>query len=450
MRLKKLPGPIGLAVLGLLAPALAATAPEAADSPTAHVPWSRQANLYEVNVRQFSAAGTLAAVDGQLARIHALGVDIVWLMPIQPIGTQNRKGSLGSYYSIRDYTAVNPQMGSLEDVKRLVAHAHALGMHVILDWVANHTAWDHPWTRLHPDWYKKDAQGGISPVIYHPGPHQEVWSDVVALDYRVPPLRTAMIAAMQYWITAADIDGFRCDIAAEVPTDFWVQARRQLGAIKPLFLLAEADAPALHEQAFDMSYDWTLFDLMRRIAQGKEDAAAVRAYLAASRERYPASALRMLFTTNHDKNSWEGSDVELFGASFQAMAVLAATLQGMPLVYGGQEARLEQRLAFFEKDPIAWKDLPLQDFYRALLRLRHDNPALAAGPYGGAAVFLETGNPHVLAFERVLQADRVTVVINLSAQPQRYRPAGAAPGGDLPTWGWSIRAEGGDHPAQLP
>jgi len=430
---------------------LVCAASQAADPAMEHLAWSRQASIYEVNVRQFSAEGSLRAVDRQLPRIHAMGADILWIMPIQPIGLEQRKGSLGSYYSIRDYTAVNPEMGSAEDLRGLVAHAHALGMHVLLDWVANHTAWDHPWVREHPDWYKRNEKGEVTAMVYHPGPHQEIWSDVVALDYRVPALRRAMVESMAYWIRAADIDGFRCDIAAEVPTDFWVDARRELELIKPLFLLAESDEPSLHERAFDMTYDWSLHDLLRRIARGDGDgdAGAVRTYLDRSRELYPPSAYRMLFTTNHDKNSWEGSDVEFFGASFRAMAVLAATLQGMPLVYGGQESVLDRRLAFFEKDPIAWKEFALQDFYRGLLTLKAANPALAAGQYGAPAEIIDTGNPRVLAYRRVLGENRVRVVVNLSSAPQGYRLSRDDAPASLAPWAWEVRARGGLQDADL-
>lgn len=324
-----------------------------------HLPWTRQAVLYQINIRQYSAAGTLAAVQSDLPRLKQLGVDILWLMPWQPIGQLNRKGTLGSYYSVRDYTAVNPEFGSLADAKAFVAQAHRLGFKVMLDWVANHTAWDHPWTRAHKDWYKLNAQGEIYPVTFNEGqPGEEHWDDVVALDYRSEALRAAMIDAMAFWVREVGLDGFRCDVASLVPTDFWVRARRELEVLKPLFMLAESDAVDLHSSgAFDMSYDWSLPDeVFKKVGKGEAGAPLLRAWLAKQQDAvtntYPADAYRMRFTSNHDFNSWHGSDAELYGPAFEACAVLSFTLPGMPLIYNGQESRLDRRLAFFEKDPI--------------------------------------------------------------------------------------------------
>ena len=244
----------------------------AADSPSPdmpHVPWSRQAAIYELNVRQYTREGTFNAAAAQLPRLRGMGVDILWLMPIQPIGQVNRKGTLGSYYSIRDYAAVNPEFGTLADVRAFVQAAHSLGMKVILDWVANHTAFDHPWTREHRDWYKLDAHGDIFPVTFNAGTAgEEHWSDVTGLNYDKPALRDAMIAAMQFWVRETDLDGFRCDVASSVPTPFWERARRELDAVKPMFMLAESDARDLHRSAFDMTYSWDLAALFHRVGQG--------------------------------------------------------------------------------------------------------------------------------------------------------------------------------------
>jgi glycosidase len=226
-------------------------------SSVVHPTWSRQATIYEVNLRQYTPQGSLSAFEAELPRLKAMGVDIVWLMPIHPIGTKERKGTLGSYYAVRDYTGVNPEFGTLADVKRLVARAHALGMKLILDWVANHTAWDHPWVHDHPDWYKKNEKGEIFPVTFGSGPDREEWTDVVALDYTQPALWRAMTDAMAFWLREADIDGFRCDVAGLVPTPFWEQARAELERIKPVFMLAEWNEPELHAKAFDMTYDTT-------------------------------------------------------------------------------------------------------------------------------------------------------------------------------------------------
>jgi glycosidase len=409
-----------LVLIGAAAsPALAAEAPPApAGFP--HVDWSRDASIYEVNVRQFSPEGTLLAVEQQLPRLSRMGVDIVWLMPVQPIGVKNRKGTLGSYYSVRDYKAVNPEFGTLADLKHLVDEAHKLGLHVILDWVANHTAWDHAWVQAHPDWYKKNEKGEIVSFVYDNGKELEPWTDVVGLDDRQRELWPAMIDAMAFWVRETGIDGFRCDVASLVPIPFWEQAREELTRIKPLFFLAESDDPELQRKAFDMTYDWALFDTLRAVAKGTTDAAAIRTWLEKPKKQYPEDAYRMLFTGNHDTNAWTGSDAELYGPAFRAAAVLAATLPGMPLVYGGQEAYYEKRLAFFEKDPIDWKRLSQAGFYRALLRLKKRNPALRNGAQGGPVEWLETGEPSVLAYRRERDGESVTVAVNLSGQQRQF------------------------------
>ncbi|RTL46724.1 MAG: DUF3459 domain-containing protein [Burkholderiales bacterium] len=402
--------------------------------PRPHAAWSRQAVIYQINVRQYSQAGTLAAVQADLPRLKQLGVDILWLMPLQPIGTLNRKGTLGSYYSISDYTGVNPEFGSMADAKALVAAAQKLGFKVILDWVANHTAWDHGWTQAHKDWYKLDAQGEIYAVTFNAGqPTEEHWDDVVALDYRSEGLRVAMIDAMAFWVREVGLDGFRCDVASLVPTDFWVRARRELETIKPLFMLAESDAVELHTSgAFDMTYDWSLpDDVFKKIGKGDAGAPLLKDWLARQPGKYPAQAYRMRFTSNHDFNSWHGTDAELYGDARQALAVLTFTLPGMPLIYNGQEAGLDKRLAFFEKDAIDWHVADLSDFYAGLVALKHRHPALAAGDHGGGLTPLPAP-ADVVAFERRLGTDALSVAVNLSAVPQ------AVGGLTLPAWGWHI------------
>ena len=414
-----------------------ANAADSAAPDMPHVAWSRHAAIYQVNVRQYSADGSFKAVTAELPRLHALGVDILWLMPIQPIGKLERKGTLGSYYSISDYTATNPEFGTLADVRALVRGAHALGMKVILDWVANHTAFDHPWTHAHKDWYKLDAHGEPYPVTFNAGqPDEEHWSDVAALDYDNPKLRDAMIAAMAYWVREADLDGFRCDVAGLVPTPFWERARRELDAIKPMFRLAEADQRDLHRSAFDMTYSWDLADLFKAIGKGSAGAAELREWARNEPHGYPASAYRMRFTSNHDFNSWHGTDAELYGDAWLALVVLTFTLPGMPLIYGGQEARLTRRLAFFEKDPIAWKTRELQPFYTDLVTLKHAHPALGNGQYGGALALLDVGNDQLFAFSRALGSDQVNVVVNVTRDAQAFRLG--AVDRTLPAAGWLI------------
>jgi glycosidase len=399
-----------------------------------HLPWSRQAVIYQVNVRQYSAAGTLQAVQADLPRLKKLGVDILWLMPLQPIGKLNRKGTLGSYYSISDYTAVNPEFGTLADAKAFVAAAHAQGFKVILDWVANHTAWDHPWATQHKDWYKLNAKGEVYAVTFNEGqPSEEHWDDVVALNYQSEGLRAAMIDAMAFWVRETGLDGFRCDVASLVPTDFWVRTRKALDALKPMFMLAESDAVDLHTSgAFDMTYSWDLADqVFKKIGKGEAGAPLLRDWLAKQPAGYPASAYRMRFTANHDFNSWHGTDAELYGDAYQALAVLTFTLPGMPLIYNGQESRLTKRLAFFEKDAIAWKTYELANFYASLVALKHQHPALAAGQYG-APVQLLRSPPDVFAFERRQGGDVVRVAVNLSKIEQSWQ------GHPLKPWGWHV------------
>jgi glycosidase len=341
---------------------------------------------------------------------------------------------------VRDYTAVNPEFGTLDDLRELVKGAHALGMHVIIDWVANHTAFDNRWTTEHKDWYLHDAKGEIFPVTYTDGGHTEYWTDVTGLDYNNKGLWKGMTDAMLYWVKEADVDGFRCDVAGKVPTPFWNQARDALDRVKPVFMLAEADKPELHEHAFDMTYGWDTKDIFKDIAKGKADARTLATFIAHPPKAFPPGAYRMRFTSNHDENSWAGSDTELYGPAFKAMAVLAATLPDMPLIYGGQEAGLDKRIEFFEKDPIQWKDYQYAPFYTGLLKLKHDNPALWNGQYGGQVQVLETGNDKVFAFRRAKDHDTVTVTVNLSGEAQRYRLPGQAGAQHLAGWDYRINA----------
>jgi glycosidase len=306
--------------------------------------------------------------------------------------------------------------------------------------VPNHTAWDHPWVKDHPEWYLKDASGKIGPVRFGSGADASVWEDVVGLDYRVPGLRAAMLDAMGFWLKEADIDGFRCDVAGNVPTDFWNEARPALDKIKPVFMLAESDKPELQEHAFDMSYDWDFYHLMVKAAQGKADGRDLAAFFTHPHHVYPAGSYRMEFTSDHDENSWNGSDAELYGKGFKVYATLAATVPGMPLVYSGQEAGLDKRLEFFKRDPIQWRDYPLQGFYRDLMALKHSHPALANGVEGGSMEILDPHNPKIFAFKRVKAGKSLTVEVNLTDTPQRIEGAGLKPE-TLEAFGTRIIAE---------
>lgn len=373
-----------------------------------HPDWSKNATIYEVNVRQYTPEGTFNAFSQHLPRLKALGVKILWLMPIHPIGEKNRKGSLGSYYSVKDYKAVNPEFGTMDDFKKLVAEAHQMGFRVIIDWVANHTAWDHVWMTEHPDWYTRDSSGNaVSPYD---------WSDVADLDFDNPGLREAMTDALKFWIVEADIDGYRCDVAGMVPIDFWERARHELDSIKPVFMLAEAEQADLHHKAFDMTYAWELHHIYNRIAAGEKNASDLINYFKKEDTVYGHDDYRMNFITNHDENSWNGTVKERLGDGSKTFAVLTFTLPGMPLIYSGQEAGLNKRLRFFDKDTIDWTANPETGaFYTRLVNLKTECPALWNGSYGGDMEFFQTGeNASLLAFGRAKDNCRLVCFANLS------------------------------------
>lgn len=369
--------------------------------------WSYNANIYEVNTRQFTSEGTFNAFREHMPRLKNMGVDILWFMPVTPIGEVNRKGSLGSYYSVKDYKAVNPEFGTMEDFIELVEEAHKLGMYVILDWVANHTAWDNHLVYENPEWYTRDSLGNmISPYD---------WSDVAQLNYEVPEVWDYMIEAMQFWVEVAGVDGFRCDVAFMVPTEFWNRARRELEDIKPVFMLAEAEEPEHHEFAFDMSYGWAMHHVMNDVAAGKKNANHIDSMIRVYQERFPPEAILMQFTSNHDENSWAATEFERLGNGVLTFAVLKSTIPGMPLIYNGQEAAMDKMLAFFEKDEVDWSEIPYEDFYRELLTLKHRVPALWNGIHGGSYTRVHTGDDErILAFIRQKDESEVFAVLNLS------------------------------------
>ena len=273
--------------------------------------------IYEVNVRQYTPEGTLAALRSHIPRLKALGVDILWLMPVQPIGMKNRKGKLGSYYAISDYTAVNPEFGTLADFKAVVDAAHSQGLEVILDWVANHTAFDHEWVTAHPDFYERKPDGSLMNARDNEG-HETDWTDVAELQYTNPALRQAMIGEMKWWVDSTGIDGFRCDVAGGVPTDFWVQARTALKAARPdLFFLAEAEDPGIHA-AFDMTYGWELHHLLNAIAQGKAERVGARRVLREERQPVRAGCLSHVLHHQPRREQLERLGVRTHGREPQA------------------------------------------------------------------------------------------------------------------------------------
>ncbi len=379
----------------------------------AHPAWSRNATIYQINLRQFTEEVTLRAAETHLPRLKDLGADILWLMPVHPIGKKNRKGSLGSPYAVQDYLAVNPEFGELADLQHFVRAAHELGLHVLLDWVANHTAWDNPLVQEHPEWYSRDWKGDL-----HPTPWRD-WGDVIDLDYSQPALRKYMTDAMKYWVTTAEIDGYRCDVAGFVPLDFWNNARRELDAIKPVFMLAEWESRDLHAEAFYMTYAWSWYDAVHGLAMGRENLNRLFSFYSHNEKEYPRDSLRMTFVSNHDKNSWEGTEFEQFGAGLQAAIVLSVIGAGMPLIYNGQESGNPRRLAFFEKDPIQWRPHPLGDLYKKLFALKHENTALWNGKWGARMIRVPNSAPlQVLSFVRQNDKDKVFAMFNFSARPQ--------------------------------
>lgn len=418
-----------------------------------HPEWSLDATIYELNTRQFTPEGTFNAASAHLDRLSGLGVDIIWVMPIQPIGVLERKGDLGSYYAIKDYMAVNPEFGTMADFRSFVAQAHSLGMKVILDWVANHTSPDAVWT-MSEGWHLRDSLGNMV------SPHD--WTDVAKLDYADPAMRLAMIEAMKFWIREADIDGFRCDVASEVPVDFWNDASVELQSLRPdIFMLAEAELPALQEKAFDAYYAWQLHHIMNNIATGRQNANSLRKYFKRHDTRFPVG-IPMLFTSNHDENSWNGTEFERMREAAPLFAALTYVLPGIPLIYNGQEVGFDRRLEFFTKDSIDWVEPNNSTaLYESLIALRHANRALYSGNAGGKMAFLKTDHAsRVFAFKRTKDENVVVAVFNLSAEPltvklKDSRFAGIYTdfaGGDpvtltkgermeLPAWGYKIMTQ---------
>ena len=381
-------------------------------SEVVHPAWTKNATIYEANIRQHSKEGSFKKFQAYLPELKKMGVKVIWIMPINPIGEKNRKGELGSYYAVRDYKAVNPEFGTPADFKNLVKAIHAQGMYVIIDWVANHTSWDHAWTTQHPDYYKKDKDGKFVPPVPD-------WADVISLDYSNQQVRKEMIDAMRFWLTEYNIDGFRCDVAAMVPTDFWNDARKELDKTKKIFMLAEAHEFELQEKAFDMTYGWQYKDLFNDIAKQKKNVKDLDAYLNGEEKHYHPNSYRMLHITNHDLNSWEGTEFERLGDGVETFLVLSNIMKGMPLIYSGQEAGNNKALNFFDRDPIAWKTHHFKALYTKLFQLKKTNKALWNGIEGGEMQRLHTGSDEqVFAFTREKSGNKVVAIFNLSNQAQ--------------------------------
>jgi len=377
--------------------------------------WIKTTNIYEVNLRQYTKEGTINAFASHLPRLKDMGVETLWFMPITPIAQKNKKGSMGSYYACSDYTSVADEFGTLSDFKNLVEKAHEMGFKVILDWVANHTGWDHWWTVEHPDWYEKDEQTGDFKKA-------SGMDDIIELDFKNPALRKAMIDAMKFWVTETDIDGFRCDLAFWVELDFWVEAKPELEKLKPLFWLGEIDPVDNPDymQVFDAAYTWKW---MHKTEQFYKRQTSFHELLQVLEQYQNIPGLKAWFTTNHDENSWNGTEYEKYGELAKTLAVFSCTWPGIPLIYNGQELPNEKRLEFFEKDVIEWKEeYRLHSFYQKLFALKRSD-ALATD--ASLEIAAADSNLELLVFSRGRNNETVKVALNFSGHE---RMVGASSG----------------------
>lgn len=375
-----------------------------------HPAWIMQGNIYEVNVRQYTPEGTLNAFAKHLDRLKAMGVETIWFMPINPISKLDRKGSLGSYYAVSDYTALNPEFGTIEDFKNVVQAIHDKGMKVLIDWVPNHTGADHRWLKQHPDFFVKDSTGKAAMAVD--------WADTRQLDYKNPVLQDSMISAMKYWVEKTDIDGFRCDVAWNVPANFWKKSIPELKKLKNVFMLAEGDSTYLPKSGFDAVYPWHMFKMMGKVAKGERPAFSLDSINAENDRMYPKNTIQMYFTSNHDENSWNNADFGIFpGIVHAPFAVFSQTMKNsVPLIYSGQEEPVLRSLKFFDKDPITFKNFQREAFYKTLLNLRKRNIALSAD---ASFKKVHIGDEKAIyAYIRQKNNEKVFVILNLSGTEQ--------------------------------
>jgi len=376
----------------------------------AHPKWSYNTNIYEVNIRQYTPEGTFEAFGKNLPRLREMGVETLWFMPITPISETNRLGTLGSYYAIKDYTGINPEFGTMEDFKSLVNEAHHLGFKVIVDFVADHTGNDHPWLTEHPDFFVRDQN--------HDFLHPHGWSDVTQLNYDVPELWKYMIDVLKFWVKECDLDGFRCDMAHLVRLDFWIEAKKKLSKVKEdLFWLGECEDPVYH-QVFDATYTWRWMHASQEFYQNKMNLQSLLTVLYKSVTEFPCTAMRVYFTSNHDENSWNGTEYEKYGDAAQLLAVFSCTWDGIPMIYSGQELPNRKRLKFFDKDQIDWDgNFQLQQFYKTLLTLKSNNKSLRGGDPNVATQIVSHPDDHrVFAYLRKHKKAQVLTILNFSDQ----------------------------------
>jgi alpha-amylase len=379
-----------------------------------HPGWIMQGNIYEVNVRQYTPEGTFKAFEKSLDRLKEMGVQTLWFMPINPIGKADRKGAMGSYYAVSDCTAINPEFGTIDDWKELVKHAHDMGFKVIIDWVPNHTSADHTWLTSHPDFFVKDSTGKAA-IPFD-------WTDTRQLDYKNNEMQDSMIASMKYWLTETAIDGFRCDVAWNVPGAFWTKCTDELKKInKDIFMLAEGDKSYLHPTGFDATYPWEMFHMMVKVAKGERPAFALDSIRTRFDTLYPKNALELYFTSNHDENSWNKADYATMpGAVHAPFAVFTQTMyHSVPLIYSGQEEPVLDSISFFYKDAIEFKNYKRAKFYKTLLQLRKNNPALASN--ASFKKILLGDEKAIYAYTREAEGKKVLVILNLSSGEQTIK-----------------------------
>ncbi len=388
--------------------------------------------IYEANIRQYSPEGTFNAFTQDIPQLKELGVKVIWLMPIYPISMKNRKATgelsvediedpkerekyLGSYYAISDYTDVNPEFGNFEDFEKLVATAHENGMYVILDWVANHTGWDHKWIEENPDFYTQNEEGEVIDPINPDTGESWGWTDVADLNYDNKEVWTAMGDAMKFWVDEYDIDGFRADVAGEVPTEFWEEVVSEIEENKEVFMLAESEDKDLFHNAFDMGYNWEGHHIMNEMAQGKQTPKDWDAYMQKIDTTYQKDDYLMNFVTNHDENSWNGTVKERMGDASETMLALSYTLPGIPLIYSGQEYDMNKRLRFFEKDTIPKEKGKVWPLLEKLGQLKNENKALNGAKEAASYEKIETSEEEkVLAFKREKDGKKLIYIANIS------------------------------------
>jgi glycosidase len=394
--------------------------------------------IYEANIRQYSPEGTFNAFTKDIPQLKQLGVKVIWLMPVYPISMKRRKATqdksieditdpnekkkyLGSYYAITDYTAINPDLGTLEDFQKLVKTAHDNGMYVILDWVANHTGWDHKWITEHPEYYQKNKKGEVTDPLNPETGEPWGWTDVAHLDYANKKVYEPMKNEMLYWVKEQNVDGFRCDVADNVPTDFWNYAIPKLKEVKPLFMLMESDKDYLLQGQFDMGYGWVAHHLMNDIVKGTKTVADWDKFMAEHSGKYEKDDIMMNFTSNHDENAWNGTEYERLNGAAETFAALTYVMPGMPLIYTGQEYDSNKRLKFFEKDEIAKTKGKMYPVYEKLGQLKNTDAALNGGKNPSSYTRIKTSDDtKVLAFSRAKDGKKVIYIANLSKAPVSF------------------------------